>query len=305
MDKARTCVYYSSEKGFLVVPYAVLANSVARVVVEPIIKLDVKISAQELGDSLVKTVNIAELSPPVGRKQVEENVLGRVSGIKSIPRFSKVFRSVSVTKREDCYTIKEWIQHPKGGYVEAFDKQEIILALNTTPKELGMAVFSVLGNEVSFDEVEYDSFKMHNNEVLTYRYPSDQFTDVGDGGVDTYQMFVYADGDTDSANIAFLFDSRYENINEVSIAKKWQQLYGKLEEFQLNKVDHGIFNCSAGARAEDKLLYSHFYQKEECFLELSLVLRIKKLPDQVVKSLYDEYNSIARSCSLDSTAIDH
>ena len=141
-------LFYSCDAGFLIVPTGrhVKFHTVS---IGPVVKLNCDVSEESLGEGILSSFVVTEraMRKPLINAFLKDDpkVIVKTSGIKSFPKFSKMYRYIHLSKNTNGYKIQEWLRDPKyGSYQQSEDKSDIYLPLGTTARALGLAVRNCL-----------------------------------------------------------------------------------------------------------------------------------------------------------------
>ncbi len=269
---ASVAVYYHAEKGYIITSHARVKDAAFYKAMPPVGTLESNVSAEELGKVILAGLKRSKNAKPVDSGAFPDYKFWQISGIKGFSAFSKKYRNVDVALCGKSFKAVRLKRVSDGGYVWAKDENGREVSVTVSGKDIGKAVLSLLQLELPDDfretpgKEELASFQTVHGSAVTYKRPSDAYTDAGDGHTDAYQVYAYEE-DQESC-IAFLIDSGYAQISSRGVRERWEQQYGSLKSYRYREPENGIWKAIVSAVTEKVFLKSYFCQDGEDHLEL-------------------------------------
>ena len=298
---ASVAVYYNAEKGYILTAFARVKDAAFYKAIPPADTLKSDVSAEELGKAVLAGLNRSKNAKPVESGAFSDYKFWQMSGLKGFSAFSKKYRNVNVSLNGNLCKADRLKRHSDGGYVQAKDENGREVSLTVSKKDIGQAVLDLLRLELpddlseSLGEKESASFQTVNGSTVTYKRPSDAFADAGDGHTDAYQVYEYAEDR--KSHIAFLIDNGYSEISGKGIRERWEQQYGRLQNYRYQEPENGPCKAIAGAAAQGAVLKSCFYRDGEEYLELTAQIG-SELPQREKEKFRRELKRVADSVTI-------
>lgn len=266
MKPAKISVLYNETYGYIIASETKVQNQIYNTVVNPVITKKSRLSAKELGKTILEGLDVSRLALPVKETEKDGFFYWHVSGIKSFATFSRKFDNIKVTQEEN-YIVFQKMGHAKtGGYLIDKSKKPLKCLNNASPEELGNVAFQLFGLDETVNINDKAEFMTVNESKITYWRSLDDFTDIGDGHTDAYQIYTYEG--KDDQYIAFLIDNGYTEFSKRAIKKRWQQIYGRLNVFEYKEVNEEQLKICVHGEAGSKLINSNIYRDGEGMLEV-------------------------------------
>lgn len=243
MKKTQVAIYYNDEKGYLFFPFGVLKNG-PRIIINPAIKENKDISTLEIGDKIVQCLEVSKNALPLEKSEFNKNLALEISGTKSQTKFNNLYKYLLCEEKDHKLFLID--KEEKKEYV--FEKEDII--------GLGNQVSKILSQGMNSNDSDSLVLKTVNENTVIYTRPSFDFEDAGNGHTDAYQIYTY--NSNDKNYIAFLIDNGYTGFTESAIKQRWNQMYGKLIEFEF--VSDMPKKIQVRGKTKSEMIISHIFQ---------------------------------------------
>lgn len=217
MKKTQVAIYYNDKKGYLFFPFGVLKNG-PRIIINPAIKENKDISTLEIGNKIAQCLEVSKNALPLEKSEFNKNLALEISGTKSQTKFNNLYKYLLCEEKDNKLLLID--KEDNKEYV--FENEDII--------GLGNQVSQILSQSMNSNDGDSLVLKTVNENTVIYTRPSDDFEDAGDGHTDAYQIYTYDSNDKNY--IAFLIDNGYSGFTESAIKQRWNQVYGKLIDFE-------------------------------------------------------------------------
>ncbi len=288
-------VYYNTSFGCLVCPETRMGNTPMRVVIEPVTVLDSGSTAAALGEALLNALERSRTAPPVPRVDLGAGRFWQITGIKGYTAFSRKFQCVRIDARGPVLEIVKLIRDTDGGYIEPVGQPPLEIPADAPAAQLGETALSLFSPGLESPANETRSFETVHGSIVSYRRPSDDFLDCGDGHTDAYQIFTLADAPRN--HIAFLIDSDYEMLSKAAVLGRWQAQYGALSEFRFqHRRKPPLMASMKGVTAEAEIV-SHVYRDGDGTLEVLSLIEYT-LPPEARDAAQTAYQAVIRSITV-------
>lgn len=219
---------------------------------------------------------------------------GKSPGIKGFASFSKKFQCIDVEHSGAVLRLEKLIRDTDGGYIHS-DTSTVEIPANSTAEQLGSTVLELFSTGQSQPLSRTISFETLHGRTVTYRRPSDAFTDCGDGHTDAYQIFSFDDAPEN--HIAFLIDSGYSELTEAAIKSRWCRMFGELLEFHFQAQQGGEPMAVIKGKTANAEITSYIYQDGEGTMEVMSLIELA-LPQEVQKTLQMECELMVSSITI-------
>lgn len=281
MKKTQAAIYYNNEKGYLFFPFGVLKNG-PRIIISPAIKENKDISTLEIGDIIVQCLEVSKNALPLEKSEFNKNLALEISGTKSQTKFNNLYKYLLCEKKDHKLFLID--KEEKKEYV--FEKEDII--------GLGNQVSKILSQGMNCNDRVSLVLKTVNENTVIYTRPSDNFEDAGNGHTDAYQIYTYESNDKNY--IAFLIDNGYSSFTESAIKQRWNQMYGKLIEFEF--VSDMPKKIQVRGKTKSEMIISHIFQDGDGMLEVLYEIDLRNNSDKEKEGLEKEFEKVISSIKI-------
>lgn len=299
------------ENRYLIIPYD---YSVAgyQVGSKRHISLPDDISAEEMGNQLLKALEIIKKSPLDTRfaKQRDDD-FSKLTGFSTYARFAKKYDCVAfLLMKDDGYCVEASAKKIKGSGAGWCGERivERYLPCSATAAEIGDSIFGAFEMVETFYrqalslKKEKKEFETTSKHIISYHEPSDDhYADEQDFHIaEVYQGYsFYKDGTEDLlANMYFGMAAELNNeISKENVHDVYTRLHGKSIEYDMKAIKHPIFQYRFDFLTRDvrRILYIRRESEAEllsCELVLKKKTAGKRLHDKIVK----DFEAMAKSC---------
>ena len=259
-------LYYNSNFGYILAPETTIKGSIIHTTLNPVMVEKADISIEILGNKIFESLKMSRESEPVNRSDIKDFKFWQVSGVKGFSAFSKKFKCIDITEKNDKLGITKLIRDKDGSYSYPSKDLSVELQTDISNEELGKKILELFMEDENKINYEYMSFMSLNEKQINYIRPSDNFEDAGDGHTDAYQIYTYDCNDKNY--LAFLIDNGYSDFTENAIKQRWQQMYGTLIEFEFQFVSNMPERIKVKGKTKSEMIVSHIYQDGEGMLEV-------------------------------------
>lgn len=297
MNSGKVSVYFYSKFGYIIASYTTIKDSIIKTVMNPVITKKADVSAQELGETIIESMEKSRKALPVERLEVKDFKFWQISKIKGFSAFSKKFRCLKISEEGNTFEIVEWDRESDGSYGDPTGKKEPCqISSNATATQIGEAVLEYLSENLTIEVDDKLSFDTVNGNCVTYNRPSEKFLDIGDGHTDAYKIFSYEDNDKNY--IAFIIDNNYPSFASEDIKERWEKIYGSLLEYQYKKIDKDILKLVVTAKSKSTEIKSYFYQDGEDLLEVLMEIDLENTSREFQNQISEEFKMITNSINI-------
>lgn len=281
MKKTQVAIYYNDEKGYLFFPFGVLKNG-PRIIINPAIKENKDISTLEIGDKIVQCLEVSKNALPLEKSEFNKNLAFEISGTKSQTKFNNLYKYLLCEEKDHKLFLND--KEEKKEYV--FEKEDII--------GLGNQVSKILSQGMNSNDSDSLVLKTVNENTVIYTRPSFDFEDAGNGHTDAYQIYTY--NSNDKNYIAFLIDNGYTGFTESAIKQRWNQMYGKLIEFEF--VSDMPKKIQVRGKTKSEMIISHIFQDGDGMLEVLYEIDLRNNSDKEKEGLEKEFEKVISSIKI-------
>lgn len=281
MKKTQAAIYYNNEKGYLFFPFGVLKNG-PRIIISPAIKENKDISTLEIGNKIVQCLEVSKNAMPLEESEFNRNLALEISGTKSQTKFNNLYKYLLCEEKDHKLFLID--KEEKKEYV--FEKEDII--------GLGNQVSKILSKGMNCNDRVSLVLKTVNENTVIYTRPSDNFEDAGNGHTDAYQIYTYESNDKNY--IAFLIDNGYSSFTESAIKQRWNQMYGKLIEFEF--VSDIPKKIQVRGKTKSEMIISHIFQDGDGMLEVLYEIDLRNNSDKEKEGLEKEFEKVISSIKI-------
>ena len=293
-------LYYNSNAGFLIVPTGrhVKFHTVS---IGPVVKLNCDVSEESLGEGILSTFVVTDraMRKPLINVFLKDNpeVIAKASGIKSFPKFSKMYRCIDLSKSPNGYKIQEWVRDPKdGSYQQSEEISDINLPLDTTARKFGQAVRDCMAIKHEPAEQHFMEFLLFDGRTMQFKMPPDDYINVGDAHTDAHQVFEYAENS--NTYFGFFYGTDYESLDFATVKEIWERDYRNLLKFDFAQIEEDPFSYTAKAEGKGKIIRALFFKDGGIWNEFLLYIDTSILVKKQVNNILADYEAIAKSCVL-------
>lgn len=281
MKKTQAAIYYNDEKGYLFFPFGVLKNG-PRIIINPAIKENKDISTLEIGDKIVQCLEVSKNALPLEKSEFNKNLALEISGTKSQIKFNNLYKYLLCEEKDN----KLFLINKEEKKEFVFEKEDII--------GLGNQVSKILSRGMNFNDSDSLVLKTVNEKTVIYTRPSDDFEDAGDRHTDAYQIYTYDSNDKNY--IAFLIDNGYTGFTESAIKQRWNQMYGKLIEFEF--ISDMPKKIQVRGKTKSEMIVSHIFQDGDGMLEVLYEIDLRKSSEKEKEGLEKEFEKVISSIKI-------
>ena len=288
-------VYYNEKYGFIFTSETTIKGRIIRVTINPIIMADSDISVEQTGKYFFEALNKSRSALPVERSEIENYKFWEATKIKSFSAFSKKFICLRIEEKENTFEFEILQRESDGGYgYSGKSENKSQLRGDSDEQTVGKKISRLFSKKIHQDEEEQLSFKTLNNSIVEYTKPCYDFEDAGDGNTDAYQIYVY---EKERNNyIAFLTDNNYSEINANAIRIRWEQIYGKLNEYEYTQ-ENGLIKIKAYGKTDKYEVHANFFRDSENLTEVMLETD-NALSHDKRKKILNEYDKLINSIKI-------
>jgi len=272
-----------------------MENTPMRVVMDPVTVLEKDATAAALGNAVFDSLERSKNARPVSRKEIGKHKFWQVMGIKGFASFSRKFQCVDIEETETVLQLSKLVRDTDGSYSWPAGLVPVEVPAGTAAERLGAAVLSLLSEPPEPCGSGTMTFETVHDRTVTYRRPSDEFTDCGDGHTDAYQVFSYEDAP--QSYLAFLIDSGYSRLSGPAIQEKWREQYGTLLEFRFQAAHKPPLLCRVYGRTDRQILTSCLFKDGGGSVEVLASIALE-LPKDTREKIAREFEAVIRSISL-------
>ena len=266
-------IYYDLRFGYIIVSGVMAEDIDAWLAMEPAITKSCEVTSMELGEEIEESLLKSKNAPMLKGSKLPEYEYWHVSGIKDFVAFGRKFQGVRIKGEDGVLKVVKMVKGKSGIFIypKPEENKEIQLRLDTPAEELGRIVKDLFSEETG-SNIKNDnaSFITQSENKVTYKYPSESFEDIGDGGGDMHQAFVY-EGDEDSY-LAFLDTGKCTGLTRDEIEAYWEEAYGKLEEFDYEEKFGNVVKGVITRRTKKSKLIANLYQDGDFIMEVIAVI---------------------------------
>lgn len=281
MKKTQAAIYYNNEKGYLFFPFGVLKNG-PRIIINPAIKENKDISTLEIGDKIVQCLEVSKNALPLEKSEFNKNLALEISGTKSQTKFNNLYKYLLCEEKDHKLFLID--KEEKKEYV--FEKEDIV--------GLGKQVSKILSQGMNSNDKVSLVLKTVNENIVIYTRPSDDFEDAGDRQTDAYQIYTYDSNDKNY--IAFLIDNGYTSFTESEIKQRWNQMYGKLIEFEF--VSDMPKKLQVRGKTKSEMIVSHIFQDGDGMLEVLYEIDLMDNSEKEKEGIEKEFEKVISSIKI-------
>ena len=297
MKYGRIKVYYNLKFGFIFCAETIVAGTVMKTVIDPVSAEKPDLTDSQLGKKILETIEKSRNAPPIERSAIKDFKFWQISKIKGFAAFSKKFDCVSIFEEESTINLIRLVRDSYGAYFVTDTQQPFKLNRDmcNLSLEIGQRVRNLLTTPPSKESDNVMSFETVYGRKVFYVRPSDGFADAGDGHTDAYQVFVHEDNSNNV--IAFLVDNKYIQLDECTVKKRWEQLYGNLQDFKY-RIIRGGDDCTiieVSAKTKSKEIISNIYCESNGQLEVTAQIDLVDTSENCRNDIFREYNSLVSS----------
>lgn len=298
MKYGRMKVYHNSEFGFIFCAETTIVGTVIKTVMNPVSVAKSNLTSSQLGEKIGETIEKSRNALPVERSEIKNFKFWNVSGIKGFSAFSKKFDCVSIFEDDSQINIVQLVRDIDGAYFVPETQLPVRLNKNISSDEIGREVRKLLTKCLAEQSDTFMSFETVYGRKVAYIRPSDEFIDIGDGHTDAYQVFMY-EGNANSA-IAFLIDNKYTEFDEQAVRERWEQLYGRLQDFvyRITSKEHNCKIIEISAKARGREVISNIYYENAGQLEVMAQIDCINASKAEQDKIRTEYKSLITSIRL-------
>lgn len=251
-------------------------------------------TATTLGDGILDSMKMSEAARPITREELGQFRFWQISGIKGFASFSKKFQCVTAERSGTVLRLEKLIRDTDGGYIQP-DAPSAEVSADCTAERLGTMVLKLFSVKQAQPVPQTMTFETLHGRTVTYRRPSDGFTDCGDGHTDAYQIFSYENAPEN--HIAFLIDSGYTELTESAVESRWHQMFGELLEFRFQAHQGAGVMAVIHGRTDRSEITSYIYPDGEGTMEVMPLIDLT-WPEKLRETLWTEYKSVLASISI-------
>ena len=287
-------VYFNDSFGYILCAKTTLKGTPIRTVIEPVTVLNRDTAAAILGCGILDSLEASRNARPITHEELGNFRFWHISGIKGFASFSRKFQCVSVEQSETVLRLEKLIRDTDGGYIQP-DTPPAEVSADCTMEQLGAIVLELFSVGQAQPVSQTISFETLHGRTVTYRRPSDGFTDCGDGHTDAYQIFSFENAPEN--HIAFLIDSGYSELSEAAIKRRWRQMFGELLEFRFQAHQGAGPMAVIQGRTDIAEITSYIYPDGEGTMEVMSLIDLT-WPQKLQEALRAEYESVLASISI-------
>lgn len=281
MKKTQVAIYYNDEKGYLFFPFGVLKNG-PRIIINPAIKENKDISTLEIGNKIAQCLEVSKNALPLEKSEFNKNLALEISGTKSQTKFNNLYKYLLCEEKDNKLLLID--KEDNKEYV--FENEDII--------GLGNQVSQILSQSMNSNDSDSLVLKTVNENTVIYTRPSDDFEDAGDGHTDAYQIYTYDSNDKNY--IAFLIDNGYSGFTESAIKQRWNQVYGKLIDFEF--ISDMPKKIQVRGKTKSEMIISHIFQDGDGMLEVLYEIDLMNNSEKEKEGLEKEFEKVISSIKI-------
>ena len=296
MKEEKVSVFYYKEFGYIIASYTEFIGSRIPTLVNPVMTIKKEEGYEALGSTVWNAFDISKNALPVERDNKNPYQYWHVANIKGFAAFSKKFQSIKINKNEDGYEFLKMKRADNGGYISSKEHHPLKKPNILTTAELEQVIQQLFADDAVMKDPDKSSFITVYDNVVEYTKPSDDFEDSGDGHTDAYQVYVYEENDKNY--ISFLIDNPYTEIKAEIIRARWEQMYGKIREFQLEEIDNGFLKIRIYGRTDAAQIEAYLYQDGDHLMEVTTVTDILNTSMERQKKIREEFKKIINSIKI-------